>query len=310
MTNFVVGMKTKSIFYAIICATALLSLSSCGGNKSDRPVVTVSIEPQRFLLDRIAGNKVEAASLLPASANPETFEPTMANLMRVERSAAYFQIGNTGFENSVVERVKANNPDLKIIDTSAGVPLLRGTHHHHHEHGDADHHDEDEDEANEIDPHIWSSVPNARIIAKNILDGLVEIDPANADFYRKNFDNLIAELDALDKELTSTLAPIRGEAFLVWHPSLSYFARDYGLVQISVGSEGKESSVQHMKEVLEESSEHNSHVFFSQKEFDGSQAATICRQTNTKLIEINPLGYDWDNELRHIAAALAAARND
>lgn len=288
---------------------ASVAVSGCSDKKSDRPVVTVSIEPQRFLLERIAGDKVDCASLLSAGANPETFEPTMANLMRIEKSAAYFQIGNTGFEQSVVEKVKANNPDLKIIDTSARVELLRGTHHHHHDDADDDNHDGDH-EADEIDPHIWSSAKNAIIIAENILNGLVEIDPDNAELYRKNFAALKAEIEALDAELATTLAPCRGQAFLVWHPSLSYFARDYGLKQISVGSEGKESSVQHMKEVLEECGEHGAKVFFSQKEFDGSQSATICRQTNTKLVEINPLGYEWEAEMRHLATSLATARND
>ena len=289
---------------------ASVVVAGCSDKKSDRPVVTVSIEPQRFLLDRIAGDKVDCASLLPAGSNPETFEPTMANLMRIERSAAYFQIGNTGFEQSIVEKVKANNPNLRIIDTSARVELLRGTHHHHHD-GDGDDDDHDgEHEAEEIDPHIWSSAKNAIIIAENILNGLVEIDPNNAELYRTNFAALKAEIEALDAELASTLAPCRGQAFLVWHPSLSYFARDYGLKQIAVGSEGKESSVQHMKEVIEECSEHGAKVFFSQKEFDGSQAENICRQTGTKLVEINPLGYEWEAEMRHIAASLAAARND
>lgn len=294
-----------SIFAAIAAVTF-----GCGGQKSDRLTVTVSIEPQRFLLDRIAGDKVDCASLLPAGANPETFEPTMANLMRIERSAAYFQIGNTAFEQSVVDKVKANNPDLRIIDTSAGVELLRGTHHHHLDDGDDHDHDHEGHEAEEIDPHIWSSAKNAIIIAENILNGLVEIDPDNAELYRKNFAALKAEIEALDAELATTLAPCRGQAFLVWHPSLSYFARDYGLKQISVGSEGKESSVQHMKEVLEECGEHGAKVFFSQKEFDGSQSATICRQTNTKLVEINPLGYEWEAEMRHLATSLATARND
>lgn len=302
-------MKTFFRFATLIMLmVASVVVAGCSDKKSDRPVVTVSIEPQRFLLDRIAGDKVDCASLLPAGSNPETFEPTMANLMRIERSAAYFQIGNTGFEQSIVEKVKANNPNLRIIDTSARVELLRGTHHHHHD-GDDDDHD-GEHEAEEIDPHIWSSAKNAIIIAENILNGLVEIDPNNAELYRTNFAALKAEIEALDAELASTLAPCRGQAFLVWHPSLSYFARDYGLKQIAVGSEGKESSVQHMKEVIEECSEHGAKVFFSQKEFDGSQAENICRQTGTKLVEINPLGYEWEAEMHHIAASLAAARND
>ena len=61
-----------------------------------------------------------------------------------------------------------------------------------------------------------------------------------------------ARLDSIDNAITARLAPHKGDSFIVWHPSLSYFARDYGLNQVVVGgSEHKESSIADLKESID-----------------------------------------------------------
>ena len=87
------------------------------------------------------------------------------------------------------------------------------------------------------------------------------------------------------------LASKKGTAFLVWHPSLSYFARDYGLLQISVGQEGKEASVQQLQSKIDEAKAHNAEVFFYQKEFDSRQAEVVNEQIGAEMVIINPLNY-------------------
>ena len=90
---------------------------------------------------------------------------------------------------------------------------------------------------------IRTSVRNARVIASNMLDAMVEADPVNADEYRRRHAELDRGLARMDSSMSARLAPLRGQGFMVWHPSLSYFARDYGLTQIALGGGGKEISL-------------------------------------------------------------------
>lgn len=296
-------MKQKLVLCGIVGMAIVLMLNlvvSCKSAVEDKPVITVSIQPQKFFLEKIVGDRMTVECLLANGGNPESFEPTLAHLLSLEKSMAYFKIGNMGFESAVIDKVRGNNPGLKIYDNSSGVELLTGTHGeccgHHHHHG----------HSHDIDPHTWSSVKNARIIAGNMYCAVVELDSLNKEFYTENYGRFVAELDSIDGVITGLLHDKRGAAFVVWHPSLSYFARDYGLEQISIGSEGKEASARQMQAQLDDAREHDARVFFFQKDYDSRQASVVCEQTGIGVTPINPLSYEWDKEILMIANAIAS----
>lgn len=288
----------KNIEYILLLIVSILFVACEGETK--KMAVTVSLQPQKYFLEKIVGNKIDVKCLLATGGNPETYEPSLTHLVNLENSEAYFMMGNLGFESAIIERVKKNNPDLKIYNNSNGVDLLIGTHdgcaHHNHV---SEHHIHD------IDPHTWSSVKNAHVIVKNMYDAMVEIDNKNAGYYEENYKSFILELDSLDAHLMAKLSDKKGTAFLVWHPSLSYFARDYGLIQICVGQEGKETSVQQLQAKIDEAKTHNANVFFYQKEFDNRQAEVVNEQIGAEMVTINPLNYQWNQEMLIIADAIA-----
>jgi zinc transport system substrate-binding protein len=233
-------------------------------------------------------------TLLGRGANPETFDPTMKARMALENSAAFFQVGGLPFEESIAETLGEN---VKIVNTSKGIDPIYGT----HDHGDAD---SDDHHHGGADPHTWTSVKNARVIARNMLDALIEIDPDGADFYRQRHSRLDSRLDSLDRVLADKLTDIKTRAFAVWHPSLSYFARDYGLTQISVGFENKEMSPRALAEVTDDARQAGVKVLFFQKEYDSRQANSLCGAIGAELVTINPLEYDWEAQLISIADIL------
>ncbi|MDD2961004.1 MAG: zinc ABC transporter substrate-binding protein [Muribaculaceae bacterium] len=290
-------MKIRTLIIITTCIIfAIALLFGCNNSQSNTKSIAVSIQPQKFFLEKIVGNKYSVSCLLSPNSNPEAYEPNMAHLMNLEKSDAYFKIGNIGFELAISNKIKSNYPNLKIYDNSKGVKVMVGSHCGNNEDG----------HNHEIDPHIWSSVVNAKIISKNMYDAVVELDPKNKSFYAKNFDNLINELDALNDSITKVLEPIKNKAFIVWHPSLSYFARDYGLKQISMEYEGKESSIKHMKTKIDEARNDSATIFFLQREFDGRQAETLSNELKTKIIYINPMNYNWTQEMLNIANAIGS----
>ena len=282
-------MKIRLILATLIVAV----MTSCGGRSSGERIIAVSIQPQRYLLEQLAGDHFKVVCLLAQGSNPESYEPSMKHLMNLEKSEAYFCIGNIGFELAIVEKAKEENPGLRLFDNSKDVPLIHGGHdctEHGHSH--------------EVDPHIWTSVRNARVIAKNMHDALVELDPGHAADYDRNLAKLGERLAQLDAELTSRLDTVSVRSFLVWHPSLSYFARDYGLHQISIEYNGKEAPVSHLKEEIDVARASGARVFFYQKEFDTRQITTINEQIGARMVTINPMNYEWEEEMRNIANAL------
>ena len=185
---------------------------------------------------------------------------------------------------------------------SEGVNYLYGTHDHHHHDGD-EHDGHEHHEA--PDPHVWSSLRNMRLMAKNVADALCKLDGNNAEYYKSNLDKLSSRIDSLDAVTEAALDTVKVRKFIVWHPSLSYFANDYGLKQITVGSHGKELSVKELAERIREATDTDSQcVFFFQKEFDSHSAAEINRQFGAKIVIINPMNPDWESEIMNLTDAL------
>lgn len=284
----------KILYQIILPVIALLGLLACAGAPADDKIITVSIEPQKFLLEQIVGDEVQVRCLLSDGANPETYDPSMTHMLNLQKSLAYMRMGNIGFEAALIDKIHESHPDLAIYNTSLGVTPITGTHSH------GDHDDKS------VDPHTWTSVKNAKIIARNMLEAMVEIDPDKKRTYQANYEHFAARLDSLDNAITAKLAPHAGETFMVWHPSLSYFARDYGMNQLVVGGhEQKEQSVGELRSAVDLARESGARVFFIQTDLDSRHVTAINSEIGANDVIINPLSYQWESEITRIADALA-----
>lgn len=274
------------IFLMPLCS---LLATSCSDNRTSRPIVTVSIPPQKMLLEQIVGDRYDIRCLLAGASDPENYDPSFTNLLNTDKSVAFLRMGNIGFEEAVTSKIRNSSPDLPIFNTSEGVEPITGTH-----------------APGEIDPHTWTSVANARIIAANMLKAMTTVDPENSELFTENYNRLTQRLDSLDNALRSTLAGARCRAFVVWHPSLSYFARDYGLTQIVVGGvENKEITIPALQSNIEKARESGARIMFVQKEADSRQAETVSSHIGTRTVDIRPLSYEWADELTKIAREIA-----
>jgi zinc transport system substrate-binding protein len=286
-------MTLKNILYgSIICLTA----SCSGNNESDKPTLAVSIEPERYILEQLAGDKYNVITVLDNGADPETFEPSMSKRVIVDNSAAYFTIGYLPFENTIVASMQSKD---KVVNTSVGMNLVYGTHSHQND-------DNGYDTTNNVaDPHTWTSIENIRIIATNMVTVLCNLDSERIDLYNERLKKLNFHLDSLEETFTAKLAKAKSHAFAIWHPSLSYFARDYNLEQISVGLENKEISLLTHQNIVKEAVDDSVRVFFIQQEYDKRQAESINKAINSRLVSINPLSYNIETELTKIVDELA-----
>lgn len=284
------------ILTRLFAATLLLALLvSCAGKSDEKTIVVASIEPQHALLEQLVAPGTEIVTIMGRGANPETFEPTLAQRASVDKASIFFATGALPFEKALEESARGTT----FVDTSAGIVPIYGTHGHSHGH-DAGH-----DSEGAPDPHVWSSVSSAKIMAANMAAALIEADPANKDMYLANLRKLDAHLDSLDAAIAERLQAAPTRAFAIWHPSLSYFARDYGLEQIIVGQEGKEMSARQLRDVIDDATGHNVKVFFFQREYDTRQAQSINSALGARLVTIDPMAYDWEKQLIMICDELS-----
>lgn len=291
----------KRIHCWIYLLLAIVGLSACQGKKEGGTrTISVTIEPQRYFAEKIAGDLFHINCVTPAGQSPETYDPTPQQMVQISQSQAYFRIGEIGFEQAWMKNLQSQNPDMVVFDLSEGMELVKneeeaheeGEAHPHHHHGS-------------VDPHIWTSISGARVIAQNTYQAFIKLDPENQEVYRAGYQRLIEEIDSTEAEMKQLLQPLAGTAFIIYHPALTYFAREFGLKQLCIELDGKEPSPAQLKQLLETATQSGAKVVFVQQEFDQKNAELIAQETGCRLVTINPLSYNWHDEMIRLATILA-----
>lgn len=287
-------MSLQILLAVLLLATAVSCRQTNADDNGSSHTLTVTLEPLRYFTEQIAGEHFRVNCMVPEGSSPETYDPTPQQLVELSKSRAYLRIGYIGFEQTWMKRLEANAPQMQVFDVSQGIDLICDEGHTHEGHT----------HAGGVEPHVWNSTVNARIIARNVCDALCRLDSVNASFYTARLDSLNAVIDRTDSIVRSILADGADHTFLIYHPALSYFARDYGLTQLCLEEGGKEPSPAHLQDLIRTCRERGVHTVFVQKEFDNRNAELVAKETGARLVTINPLNYHWDEELIHTAEQL------
>lgn len=295
------SMSLKTIPILIFSALFILIQLSCSGpvQKDTEPSVMVSILPQKYLVERITGDNFRVNVLVPPGASAETYEPTPRQMQDVANSVIYFRIGYMEFENTVIRNLQRQNSRLNFVNTAAGVDLIASE---IVEHGDHFH-------LSGVDPHIWLSIPAVKIQLDNILDAIIEADPENSRVYQDNYNIFVKELDELHATITEKLSDIKRRTFLIFHPALGYFARDYDLNQVSIEEEGKNPTAANMRKIVDIAREEGLRDVFIQMEFERDNATAIARELGGNVVEIDPLSENWLENMKLITEKLHEVLN-
>lgn len=279
-------------------AIALLCLLSCRHQQQDnRPIVTVSIEPLRYVVEAVAGDKYQVKTLMPQGASPETYEPTPRQMVALGESQFVFRMGSLGFEQTQLPRMMNSLPNVSLVDAAQGIPLIESSHHH-------------EGESESGDPHVWLSPQNLIVMANNVANTLSQYDKSNAAYYRRRTQRFEQQMKALDQELSQSLQGLKCRTFLIYHPALGYLAHQYGLQQLAVEHDGKEPSAAYMQQLISQCKKESVRVVFISKEHNGRSAERIAHELGAHVVTINPLDYDVPRQLKKIVDELTSKQVD
>ena len=257
---------------------------------NDFPInVFVSILPQKYLVERVGGDRVKVSVMVKPGLSPETYEPTPKQMAALDAAQLYFRMA-VPFENVWINRIRDLNPDIRIIECCGEIEIT-----------DPVHHDQDTYNARyTIDAHVWTSPVNATVLAGIIKNALSEFDPESARYYAENYEKLVNDLVALDTEIRQLLSDIKIPYFIVSHPSWGHYAEAYGLKQISIEQHGTEVRAKELSRLVEFARQWNIDTVYVQKQFNTASARTLAREINGRTVELDPLAEDYINNLRKV----------
>lgn len=278
--------------------------AACNGPATpadDKIRAAVSVPPQAWLVDRIGGERVEVEVMLPPGSAPATYEPSPRQRLAFDRARLLVEVGHPDFpfEKRHLEKWLAGRSGLEVVDMAEGVDFLPSKEEDGHPHPEG-----------ETDPHLWLSPPVMESAARRVEAALSRIDPGHAELYSARLAALLSDVQALDRDLAATFAGLERRRFLVQHPAWGYFAAHYGLEQTAIESGGKEPGAASLVALAERARRDGVRVIFTQRGISDRGARAIAREIGARMVEVDPLAYDWLDNLRRVAAALREALDD
>lgn len=273
--------------YLIYIATLLLAVACKSQQPTSSEQIYVSIAPLRSLVEAIVEQDFPVEVLVPSGASPENYELTPKQYIALNEAQWIFSTGLIEFESSLLS--KLHHPE-KVIDLSRGIELIAGSCSHHH-HGHAHTHG--------IDPHIWTSPRALRQMSATLYEQIHKAYPDSVR-YTQNFNRLQERIEALDREVEEQISASAITSFIIYHPALSYYARDYGLRQIAIEEEGKEPSAKRLAELIRTARAEGIHRVLVQCQFPRSSVEAVAKDMEAEVVEFDPLEEQVIENIAHI----------
>jgi len=264
----------------ILLAAACL-LANCAGRRTpeDKTLLYVSIAPLQEIVGGIVGDDFAIGVLVPAGASPETYEPTPRQTAELNRAQIVFNVGLIDFEQTLLQKIGKQE---KIVNLSRGIDPIAGSCSHGH-HGHAHTHG--------VDPHLWTSPRALQRMAANAYEAIRTAYPDSTK-YAQNYERLRKRLQELDARTADKLKNSGVEYFIIYHPALTYYARDYGVEQVAIEADGKEPSARRLSGIIRQAREKGIRKIFYQSQFPASAVETAARDIGAEAVQIDPMRAD------------------
>ncbi|MFC7372562.1 metal ABC transporter substrate-binding protein [Fictibacillus iocasae] len=259
---------------AVLLAAAVM-LSGCSNEKSENEkievVATYSIIYD--LVKNVGGDKVEIHSLVPIGSNPHEYDPLPEDVMKATDADAVFynglnlEEGNSWFDK-LMKSANKSGDDAPVYRVSEGVEAI---------------HLESKGLEKQMDPHAWLDIRNGIKYVENIRDGLIEVDPDNKEYYKKNAAAYINELNALHEKTAAELEKIPKEKriLITSEGAFKYFGKAYQMEtgyiwEINSDSQG---SPQQIKSVVDYIGSTEVPALFVETSVDPRSMETVSKET-------------------------------
>lgn len=276
-------------------------------SRTEKPVVFVSIPPQRTFVREIAGDRPEIHVMVKPGHSPATYEPTPKQMIALATAHLYLRTG-VPFESAWMDRIRAANPRMLVINTAQDIKRRAMERHYHQASGrqHAEGHDKMHSSDSHKDPHVWLAPDLVKKQADTICHALQKIDPYNTHKYETNLVAFQQRLDDLDNYIRQKLQGLENRTFMVFHPSWGYFADSYNLEQFAVEIEGKEPGGKALATIIDRARKLNIDTIYVQPQFSQASAKTIAQAIDAEIVVLDPLSDDYFTNLRRAADMLAA----
>jgi zinc transport system substrate-binding protein len=259
------------------------------GFAKDKPMVTVTLAPYAYAIEKIAQSDIQVNILIPENANPHIYETKPKEMKKLAQSELWFCSGEQ------IEKKLKPNIKTKTIELNKNITLLHdgcshcSSGHHHH---------------NSQDLHTWMSPKNYLQQSKTILDALCESFPDKKTKFMDNFKELESELGKLVVVVENYSHKPDCDSFIVSHAAYQYLCHELNMNQISLEYEGKESSLKHLQKIYEDQQSKSFKKVFCQVQHGDMGAKRLASLLKSEVITVNPYQKNYPKAVQEVLEEL------
>lgn len=295
-------MKSSSSLFILLAAIVLFSGAlffvrpRAEEASSDKPVVSATIFPLYDIVREVAGEDLDVVLILPAGAEPHSFDPTPTVVRSIQRSSVVYAIGH-GFDSWAEELTDGSSTPTVIVDRNVSLretseEVHEDEEHEGEEHADEAHEDEAGHEHGPIDPHYWLDVENAIHITETVRDDLAKRFPEKAENFRVRADAYVTSLTELDRTLTLSMQGVENPHLITFHDAWYYFAEAYGLEVIGTfePAPGREPTPRDLAGLLSMIKEEGLQTLYTEPLFSSNAIDAFVQDNQLTVYAIDDIG--------------------
>lgn len=278
-------MNKRNIFMialiVLISSTLIFANGNLEQSYSSIPIVAVSIAPLESIVHEIGGDNVEIVTVIPPGYSPESYETTPKTRALLSDADLFFGVGvpaEVSIKRILGDKTKAVDLGQKIATVIE--PRKLG-------------------ESN--DPHIWLSIERVKILSQFVEEELSTLIPSQKNIFETNTKIFLNKLDVLEKRIEKQLSNIEVRSFFVYHPSLGYFADEYGLNMFALEDEGKPAESRSLSELIDLGKKEKIKLVLYQEGFSKRQVESFASEIGGKIRTFNPLTNNYIDMMENLA---------
>lgn len=275
-------MKLIKLFLILVILTIF---SSCKKDKSDKYSIAVTIYPFKAIIQEIVGNEIKIDVLLPAGADPHTYEMSPSDLKKIQDAKIFFY-GSESLDGWAAKVESENKIELlKLIPKEYLIDIKMSDEHSHLSETEAHNH-------YGIDPHFWSDPLTVNSMLKSLTEKLSSLYPEMKEKFSRNAERFSERLIELDKRINKQAKAIEHSKVFSAHPFYNYFFKRYGINVVGSleFSPGQQVTPKYLKNISEEIRSKNVKAIFINKQHISKPAKILAESVQVKIVELDPIG--------------------
>lgn len=257
--------------------------------------VLVSVVPQKQMLESIGGEYIAVEVLVPPGKSPEIYEPSIQQMKHIQNADVFFGVGMP-LEPTWLKKFHTINPKLTYYNLAESHihtldSKLYSTKHAHN-------------------PHIWLSLKDSKTQVAFIAEILSTMQPKHQDFFTTQSKQLIQELDRLYSQAQNLFTKYTQKSFLVYHPAFGEFAKDFGLEELSIEKDGKETKGKNLTQLITQIQQRQIKALFIQPQYSKSRVQNLANELNLEILTLDSLQPNWLSSFSLYACQIALSLDE